>query len=344
MKNHDIISMTHVVQQLLSEPLSDPHAIHVAVPGATEGRMPPGTHCHDTWELFCPLRGSLRFVTAGCDPIIIPSRHLLIVPPGCLHVTVSSLTQPKPLALAVMNLPSTRNPYGGLSIGSTTPKTSTTLSPLELAAWASRLGFAPENMMEQVIPAIQAGPWGRERALGMLRVLVAAYAEVITDSRQDPPSREARRITEAQLHLQSHYCEAKLSVETVATAIGLSASHLGFIFRKSTGHTLHQALIELRLRRATDLLIRTTLSIKEIAALTGWSNQFYFCAAFKKRHRMAPSTFRRSNQVVSRTVMTGLKTTVRGGRSGSRMISSRRSQARRAHSCRSISIRATGTG
>jgi AraC-like DNA-binding protein len=102
----------------------------------------------------------------------------------------------------------------------------------------------------------------------------------------------ARRIAEAQLFIQSHYYEPQLSVRTIADTLGFSASHLGFIFRKSTGTTLHQALIGVRLRRASDLLNRTTLSVKEIAAMTGWCNQLYFSAAFKKRYGVSPSSFR----------------------------------------------------
>lgn len=296
MKNHDFEPITQAIHQLLAGPLANAAAIHLAKPAATGGQMMThGFHCHDAWELFCPLRARLQFVTAGCPPTTIPNRHLLIVPPGCLHMSVDCLSQPQALNLLVINLPGTDNHYGGLSVGGARRrKRDGALSPAELAAWMTCIGVAPGTMMEQVVQALGAGTWGRERALGLLRVLVTAYAEVTTQPLRDRLSVDARRIAEAQLFLQSHYYEPTLSVETVAAAMGLSASHLGSLFRKTTGRTLHQTLIDLRLRRATDLLMRTKFSIKEIAALTGWSNQLYFSTAYHRRHGQPPSVVRPS--------------------------------------------------
>lgn len=292
MKNHDFEPFTRVIRQILAGPLADPDAIHLAEPATTSGEMPYGFHCHDAWELFCPLRGNLQFTVAGCPQVTIPNRHLLIVPPGCLHIAVDMLPQPRGLTMVVMNLPGTDNPYGGLDIGSIQQRKSVMLSPAELAAWTTCVGTAPEAMMEQAVQGLTLGVWGRERALGLLRVLITAYAEVITNPQYDGLSLDARRVAKAQLFLQSHYFQPTLSVDTVAAALGLSASHFGVLFQKTTGSTLHQALIDLRLRRATDLLKRTTLSIKEIATMTGWSNQLYFSAACHRRLGCPPSALR----------------------------------------------------
>ncbi|MEI8078240.1 MAG: helix-turn-helix domain-containing protein [bacterium] len=292
MKNHDHEPILQALRHLLAGPLADAATVRLAEPAATCGEMPHGFHCHDAWEWFCPLRNQLQFVVAGRPAITVPNRHLLIVPPGCLHLSVNSLPQPPDLTLLAMILPGTDNPYGGLSVGSLRQCGGGALSPLELAAWTAGAGAPPGTMMEQVAHALGAGAWGRERALGLLRILVAAYAEVSCHQRRDRGSQDARRVAEAQIHLQSHYYEPMLSVETVAVAVGLSASHLGAIFRKTTGHTLHQTLVNLRFRRANDLLTRTTRSIKEIAALTGWSNQLYFSVAYRRRHGQPPSAVR----------------------------------------------------
>jgi len=292
MKNDDSLAIIQAIPQLLTGPLSDTAALHLAEPAETGNEMPHGFHCHDSWELFCPLQGSLQFVTLGCPPTTIPNRHLLMVPPHCLHFTIDLLPQPQDLTLLVMNLPGELTPYGGLRISSTHQMRHTTLSQTERAAWATCAGTAPGIIMEQVFQALSVGIWGRERALGMLRILLAAFAEVTTHPLDDRLSLDARRVAEAQLYLQSHYYESTLSVETVATALNLSASHLGALFRKITGQTLYQTLIELRLRRATDLLSRTAFSIKEIATLTGWSNQLYFSAAYHRHYGQSPSAVR----------------------------------------------------
>lgn len=297
MKSDDLQSIADAISQLLAGPLADPAAIHMASRGVTAGHMPYGFHCHDAWELFCPLQGSLKFVVAGLPPITIAPGHLLVVPPGYLHLSVDRLKQTPKLRLLVMNLPGTDKPYGGLNLGDSRQSSGSALSPTELTAWTVIVGGTPGTMMDQVAQALEIGGWSRERALGLLRILVAAFAEVISQPQYDRLTLDARRVAEAQSYLQSHYYEPSLSVETVAKAVGLSASHLGALFRKTTGHTLRQTLIDLRLRRATDLLTRTTFSIKQIAAMTGWSNQLYFSAAYRSRHGHPPSAARNENRL-----------------------------------------------
>jgi len=53
--------------------------------------------------------------------------------------------------------------------------------------------------------------------------------------------------------------------------------------------------IRLRMDHARQLLDSTSSSIKEIAALVGYNDQFYFSRVFKSVHRMAPTEYRRRN-------------------------------------------------
>jgi len=293
MKNNDSEPVLEVIRQIFTGPLTNPDAIHLAAAGQAGLGMSHGFHCHTAWELFCPLRAVLQFCVAGSPPTSIPPRHLLIVPPGCQHLAVDRLSQSKKLTLFVMNLPDSETPYGGIFIGSERLKGRSVLSPTELGAWAACIGFSPGAWMDQIALALGGGEWGRERALGMLRVLVSAYATVVSDPQRDPLSLNAHRVAEARLFLESHYYEQELSVEMVAHRLGVSASHLAFLFREETGRTLHQTLIELRMQRSIDLLRNTTLSIKEIASLTGWNHQLYFSAAFRKHYLQPPSAVRK---------------------------------------------------
>ena len=296
--NLQSITITQAISLLLAGPLTNRDAIHLAEPSVDVGKMPDGFESHDAWELFCPLCGDLQVGIAGHHPATIPNLHLWLVPPGCLHFPADLLPQAPELSLFVLNLPGEEDPHGGshhygrLRVDEAREWMLST----ELAAWKACMGVDPATAMGRVAQALRAGPWGRERALGMLRVLFASYAEVTAHPRRDSLSLDEQRVAEAQLYLQSRYFEPTLSVKTVAAALGLSPSHLGSLYRKTTGHTLHLTLIDLRLRRATDLLVGSTLSIKEIAAKTGWSNQFYFSAAYSRRLGRPPSAVRASDE------------------------------------------------
>lgn len=295
MKNDDKALLPDL-RRLLTSTLTKAGALHLAQGTVTSGEMPHGYHCHDAWELFCPLQSGLRFIAAGRRPIIVPAGDLLIVPSGCWHLTVDQLRQPARLRLVVMNLPGADAPYGRLSTGSTKFREGVTLSPAELAVWSTCAGAPPSALIEQVVQALRSGDWGRERAIGLLRVLVAAAAEAILHLHDDRQSLDARRVADAQMYLQSNYFKPELSIPSVARALGLSTSHLAAVFRNTTGRTLHQTLLDLRLRRANELLLRSSLSIKEIAVLTGWRNQLYFSAAYRRRHGQPPSALRRKSR------------------------------------------------
>lgn len=251
-----------------------------------------GFHSHDAWELFCVLRGSLRYEVAGQAPARIAAGQILMVPPGCLHVITDLTAQPRNLNLLVVNLPGQEGACGALRIGGPRHGFRYSFSEQDLAAWTALLGEPPSALMDRAAQALGHGPWGQARAQGYLRVLLAAYAQVATQPDRSARAAGARRVTEALDYLQSHYFESGLSLGQIASAVGLSPSHLSALVRKTTGQTLHRALIDLRLRRALVLLASTAHSIKEIAALTGWSHQLYFSSAVRKRYGRPPSALR----------------------------------------------------
>jgi len=292
MKNDENEIISSAISHLLAGPLAEAEALHLAEPSEPDDQMLYGLHSHEAWELFCPLQGDLQFVAAGQPTFTVPACHMLLVPPDCLHLGVALVPQPKDLSLLVMNLPCEYSPYGGLTVDHSGQRSSMVLSPAELTNWAAIAGVEPERLMEQVVQALSTGHWGRERALGLLRILIAAFAEVSSHQKQDRMTLDIRRVAEARLFLMGHYHDSDLTVETVAAAVGLSASHLQTLFKKVTGYTPHQMIIDLRMRRANDLLAGTNLTVKEIAAMTGWGSQLYFSAAYHRRHGHSPSAAR----------------------------------------------------
>lgn len=94
--------------------------------------------------------------------------------------------------------------------------------------------------------------------------------------------------------LREHLAE-KISLEDVARAMGVSVSSLEGRFRETTGVSVYEYLISLRMEHATRLLTETAYTVTEIAARCGYDNLFYFCNAFKKRQGMTPGEYRRVN-------------------------------------------------
>lgn len=85
-------------------------------------------------------------------------------------------------------------------------------------------------------------------------------------------------------------------LEEVAEALGVSHDHLRHCFRAAYGMSLVAWLTEVRLARARELLLRTPLTLAEIAADVGWPSARYLCTVFRTRMGTTPICWRRSRQ------------------------------------------------
>ncbi|MBQ9774016.1 MAG: helix-turn-helix transcriptional regulator [Clostridia bacterium] len=111
-----------------------------------------------------------------------------------------------------------------------------------------------------------------------------------------PPERAAVDETIGSLieYMNEHLSE-KLDMDALASRAYLSHTGLIWKFRRETGTTPLQYLIELRMRRAKELLLTGSLSISEIAERCGYPNAYYFTNAFRKHAGKSPGAFRRNS-------------------------------------------------
>ncbi|HEU5237294.1 MAG TPA: AraC family transcriptional regulator [Pyrinomonadaceae bacterium] len=86
-----------------------------------------------------------------------------------------------------------------------------------------------------------------------------------------------------------------ISVNELAGACSLSASHFARRFRHSFDTSVHQYLIQLRVELAKELLSQTSKTLVEIASLTGFCDQAAFTRTFSRIEHMTPSRWRRAN-------------------------------------------------
>lgn len=84
-----------------------------------------------------------------------------------------------------------------------------------------------------------------------------------------------------------------LTVEQLTKQFGISSTHLTREFRKYTGFSPKEYLIQLRMNEAKRLLKTSMASIEEIAANVGFSDTAHFIQIFKKREGMTPLKYRR---------------------------------------------------
>lgn len=90
--------------------------------------------------------------------------------------------------------------------------------------------------------------------------------------------------------------DADLSLAEIANIADLSQFHFARAFRKSTGLTPQQFLMQQRIERAKELLAKEDLPIVEVSLRTGFKNQSHFTSLFRKFTRFTPKMWRESFQ------------------------------------------------
>jgi AraC-like DNA-binding protein len=73
----------------------------------------------------------------------------------------------------------------------------------------------------------------------------------------------------------------------------LSPHHFKRIFKEHTGCTPHRYLLDIRLEKAKELLVRDGSPIEAVARQCGFVNAGHFAVAFKRATKLPPSEYRR---------------------------------------------------
>jgi AraC family transcriptional regulator len=78
--------------------------------------------------------------------------------------------------------------------------------------------------------------------------------------------------------------------------VNLSLSHFARAFRDTLGVPPHRYVLQRRIDRAREMLIRTEAPLSEIAVNTGFADQSHFARHFHRLVGVAPSAFRRATR------------------------------------------------
>jgi len=81
----------------------------------------------------------------------------------------------------------------------------------------------------------------------------------------------------------------------MAQSVNLSPARLCYLFKAETGTPPARYLRTLRMQDATTLLVTTFLSVKEIIALVGFTDESHFVKGFKRIYGVTPTEYRKQN-------------------------------------------------
>ena len=114
--------------------------------------------------------------------------------------------------------------------------------------------------------------------------------EVILAMRSGQDSGEAM-VDAAKAYIEAHSAD-KFSLQAVADALYINASHLLRLFKAHTGETLLGYHNAVRCEKAKALLRHPELSVAQAGEQAGFVTPSHFCHVFKRTVGMTPTEYR----------------------------------------------------
>ena len=131
-------------------------------------------------------------------------------------------------------------------------------------------------------------PWGLPETFSSIYKIYAAALR----SKYKSYSQSSAKTAEAIKYMLENYSNPEFSVSDVAQKLGISQMHLRRLIKAKLNTSPIQYITHLRIEKAKNMLQSSNLMISEIAALSGFSDQYYFSREFKSIVGISPTNYK----------------------------------------------------
>ncbi len=232
----------------------------------------PGFHQHRYYQLILPHQGALHMRVEGRRVAVSPAEWTLIAP-GAEHTYWAE----GPNQVLVADLAA--HAFSGQLAAAQTPQhplDSRLVALADLLRSELRAGALGEPLVAEALASYVGAALGLALRPGSAVAMRPAL----------PLASRARDILEAG-------ALGPLSLEQVASTVGVSLAHLQRSFRAAYGVSMLAYVQGLRLRRAQALLLQSELPVEAVAAAVGLASPSYFTRLFTREIGVSPAAFRR---------------------------------------------------
>lgn len=134
------------------------------------------------------------------------------------------------------------------------------------------------------------------KLVGLATGLLAAMMDCLQEMMPGKPRAVDPRITQICTYIHEHL-DTELNMDILAQQLYTSKNSLRLLFHKHIGQAPMDYVRSLRIQRARELLLSTTLTVNEIARMIGYQDQVPFSRAFRTMEGISPTEYRRRHQL-----------------------------------------------
>jgi AraC-like DNA-binding protein len=238
---------------------------------------------HDKVERRFPvhkhLKGQLTYVDGGIAYVhvegkilVVPARHYLWIPPGLLHFLTIRST-----AAAIRTL------YFTIASDD---------------AFYGRMGIYPvDNLLHEMLLFTERVNWEvnkNNKHHSFLKALLYLLPEISNNILHTVlPVTRNERLVPVLRYMESHISE-EISLARISKEFAISERTLSRIFQAELSISFLQYLKQLRMVRAVEMMLQTSLTLSEIAYETGYQSISAFSNTFYQLTKVRPSQFAQS--------------------------------------------------
>lgn len=162
----------------------------------------------------------------------------------------------------------------------------------------SRLHIDPEQLFQATALLRQMETESAAASPGFDLMMLAKLLEIFVflsreySKEKNPKARSLFRLGEVISRLENEYLR-HWTIAELSHIAAMAPSTLLPVFRKATGRSPIEYLIEVRLSKAAEKLLKTDDPISEVAAASGFPDSNYFSRCFRRRYNCSPREYRR---------------------------------------------------
>lgn len=165
-------------------------------------------------------------------------------------------------------------------------------------AFMEELGYDADNVIEvfgdfktisEVLPSVEKT---KEYLKNMIK-------EAMNLRDQISVKKYGSLIDDAKAYIERNFDSEDISLNSVATHVNISSSHFSSIFSGEEGQTFIEYLTELRMDKAKELLMCSSMKSSEIGYAVGYKDPHYFSYLFKKTQNCTPKEYRMRGKACS---------------------------------------------
>ncbi|MGO4527553.1 AraC family transcriptional regulator [Paenibacillus sp. 2TAF8] len=178
------------------------------------------------------------------------------------------------------------------------------LTQPEVAPFSLQYGFTPSSPLRllRYLDEIE-NAWVQSGSLDLLHTKSLFYQFIhelmVQLTEQEIKTEHVDPVKQTLRYIQNHYRE-QVTLDSLAEQFNYSSRHFSMQFKRKTGYSPIDYLIQTRIAKARTLLVRSDATLSEIAAEVGYSDVYYFSRIFKKHVGISPILYQRKMREAGR--------------------------------------------